>query len=307
MYPNPTPAFGDLEATNIARVLACASDLGRESDPLLILRGTVEFLREQLRLERVGLHLYDPVSGMMRGTWGTGLEGETVDERACLHQLPASNCTGLSQMHARGELWGFNDLVVQHIKTCTGQGVARRTWLAVTPLVARGELLGVMYNDCALTQRSVNRDAQRHAALFCGLIAQLLVSKRASLVSEDAPAALRHSQTGFMRRAFGLLERDPLMSGKRLAELLRVSPGHISRRFRLEVGMSLVEYRNRLRIARFRTLVDSGETNLLAAALGAGFGSYAQFHRVYRQLIGGSPREYVRDHVPSQHGDFGEP
>jgi AraC-like DNA-binding protein len=32
---------------------------------------------------------------------------------------------------------------------------------------------------------------------------------------------------------------------------------------------------------------------LLDAALEAGFGSYAQFHRVYRKLVGTAPRDYL--------------
>ncbi|NBB96178.1 MAG: AraC family transcriptional regulator [Planctomycetes bacterium] len=32
----------------------------------------------------------------------------------------------------------------------------------------------------------------------------------------------------------------------------------------------------------------------LASALQAGFGSYAQFHRVFRQYVGATPREHFR-------------
>lgn len=41
-----------------------------------------------------------------------------------------------------------------------------------------------------------------------------------------------------------------------------------------------------LRIERFFTLVSPDGGNLLQAALDAGFGSYAQFHRVFRELWG---------------------
>ena len=60
------------------------------------------------------------------------------------------------------------------------------------------------------------------------------------------------------------------------------------------VGMSLVAYRNRLRMERFSQLVDQGHTNLLGAALAAGFGSYALFHRVFRAMGRGTPREFLR-------------
>jgi transcriptional regulator GlxA family with amidase domain len=59
------------------------------------------------------------------------------------------------------------------------------------------------------------------------------------------------------------------------------------------MGISLVDYRNRLRIDRFFEAIQrSGtNTNLLDAALEAGFGSYAQFHRVYRKFVGTTPRD----------------
>jgi AraC-like DNA-binding protein len=41
-------------------------------------------------------------------------------------------------------------------------------------------------------------------------------------------------------------------------------------------------------------LVDSGGENLLEAALSAGFGSYAQFHRVFRAWRGTTPREFLQ-------------
>jgi len=51
--------------------------------------------------------------------------------------------------------------------------------------------------------------------------------------------------------------------------------------------------RNRLRLERFFAEVDQGGNNLLEAALAAGFGSYSQFHRVFRELIGTTPRDHL--------------
>jgi AraC-like DNA-binding protein len=63
--------------------------------------------------------------------------------------------------------------------------------------------------------------------------------------------------------------------------------------FRRQVGVSLVDYRHRIRVERFLGLVERDGGNLLEAALDAGFGSYAQFHRVFRHLLGVTPKEYL--------------
>jgi transcriptional regulator GlxA family with amidase domain len=90
-----------------------------------------------------------------------------------------------------------------------------------------------------------------------------------------------------------MLAKDPALGGKEIAGRLDISLSRLARVFKSEMGMSLVEYRNRLRLDRFMVLVDRGRTNLLEAALTAGFGSYAQFHRVFLALHGVSPREYL--------------
>lgn len=47
-------------------------------------------------------------------------------------------------------------------------------------------------------------------------------------------------------------------------------------------------------LAAFDVLLDKGRTNLLDAALASGFGSYAQFHRVFRAQRRMTPREYLQ-------------
>lgn len=92
-----------------------------------------------------------------------------------------------------------------------------------------------------------------------------------------------------------LREGSEGLSLNALAREVYVSPSHLSRLFRDQVGLSISEYRNRQRIARFLSSYDLGrETNMLETALRAGFGSYAQFHRVFRQVVGMGPLEYRR-------------
>src|SRR6476619_4877308 len=59
------------------------------------------------------------------------------------------------------------------------------------------------------------------------------------------------------------------------------------------MGVSLVRYRNQLRLERFVKIMDAGRSNMLEAARAAGFGSYAQFHRVFHSLRGTTPRAYL--------------
>ena len=74
-----------------------------------------------------------------------------------------------------------------------------------------------------------------------------------------------------------------------------LSASRLSEVFRQETGMTLVEFRNRQRLDRFLTLYGRGHrVSMLEAALEAGFGSYLQFYRVFRQIMGCGPSEFRR-------------
>ena len=75
-----------------------------------------------------------------------------------------------------------------------------------------------------------------------------------------------------------------------LARAARLSSSHLSRIFKEQTGVSISQFRNQQRLQRFLRLYGRGRrTTALAAALEAGFGSYAQFYRVFREQTGRSP------------------
>ncbi|HEX5283607.1 MAG TPA: AraC family transcriptional regulator [Bryocella sp.] len=78
-----------------------------------------------------------------------------------------------------------------------------------------------------------------------------------------------------------------------------LSPARLSRLFKQQTGLSIVQFRNRQRMQRFLERFEANhdskrQSTLLDSALAAGFGSYPQFHRVFRQVTGCSPAEYRR-------------
>jgi AraC-like DNA-binding protein len=82
----------------------------------------------------------------------------------------------------------------------------------------------------------------------------------------------------------------------RLDELARrsgLSAPRLSRLFKQQTGIAMVDFRNRQRIERFLQLYGTGQRlTMLDAALEAGFGSYPQFHRVFKRVMGRSPGKY---------------
>jgi AraC-like DNA-binding protein len=78
-----------------------------------------------------------------------------------------------------------------------------------------------------------------------------------------------------------------------LAHRAGLSATRLSRLFKEQTGFALVEFRNRQRVERFLEIYGTGQRRtMLDAALEAGFGSYPQFHRVFKRLMGYSPMRH---------------
>lgn len=97
------------------------------------------------------------------------------------------------------------------------------------------------------------------------------------------------------RRAASLL-REPDTSGsmQALARTTHLSRERLSRVFAQCMGIGLVQYRNHHRVQRFIHKYGHGfDANMLRAALDVGFGSYVQFHRAFKQVVGYPPAQHL--------------
>jgi AraC-like DNA-binding protein len=99
----------------------------------------------------------------------------------------------------------------------------------------------------------------------------------------------RHVLTN--RALASLMARPDLKRGD-VARLAHGSASEVSRYFHRDVGVTLTTYRTRLRLLRFIQAIEHDRNNFLAAANDAGFGSYSQCHRAFRQAFGCSPRVF---------------
>jgi transcriptional regulator GlxA family with amidase domain len=78
-----------------------------------------------------------------------------------------------------------------------------------------------------------------------------------------------------------------------LADVAGSSPRHLSRLFNEQVGMSITDYRNRLRVALARELLGHTQLDMECVAERAGFASTRQLRRAWRQFHATSPK-YAR-------------
>jgi AraC-like DNA-binding protein len=135
------------------------------------------------------------------------------------------------------------------------------------------------------------RDSDDDVLVNSGLAYLLSLAWRAFLDSDDVVEGIDlHPAVETIAR---VLRADPEAGDlATLARTAGLSPSHLSRIFKAQTGVSINTFRNQQRVQRFLALYGAGRrTTALAAALEAGFGSYAQFHRVFRQLTGRRPSD----------------
>jgi AraC-like DNA-binding protein len=276
------------EWQSVFAVLAAVDELSTFSDVEAMLQRAVEIVVERFGLQRAALYVSDPPAGrrhILRGTWSAGLDQERADERGLYLEMTEADFGLLRGLRGDGPRWLYSE---SSPAALAGSGCE---WQVVTPLLSGDHLVGVLFNDGGSGRVPMEEGRQVQALLFCSLLAGLILPRRGAAVWHALRGTSGHSPV--VQRVMDALAGQPKVSAQRLARDLGISSGHLARLFRTEMGISLVEYRNRLRIERFLGLADRSGVNLLDAALEAGFGSYAQFHRVFRKLVGTTPREYV--------------
>lgn len=85
-----------------------------------------------------------------------------------------------------------------------------------------------------------------------------------------------------------------------LARRLAVTPRHLARLFHAEVGITPGEFVERMRVEHARRLLERTDLTTKRVAAESGLGSVETLHRVFRNRLGSTPREYRQRFAPTQ-------
>ena len=284
------PADGNSLLSEVVAISTASSALPSCADADQMLRVATELARDVIGLSRVAFYIRDPSAERLvfRGSWATDPDGKTRGDHEAVHELAVRDGLALQNLRESGSPalcrpragWFVSDEV---------EAVREDDSVMVTPLFAAGHLVGMMCNQ-ALRGQLPEPGKQAAAAVLCGMVAIDYVARRGPVRFQPLGVATAPSQ--LVQRIRDAIDENPARRGKDLAVEFGVSPGHLARAFKREMGLSLVDYRNRKRIDRFwDTLRRRGRAySLKQAAFDAGFGSYAQFNRIHKKLVGVGPR-----------------
>lgn len=77
-----------------------------------------------------------------------------------------------------------------------------------------------------------------------------------------------------------------------LSNTIGVSKGYLSRIFKMDTGISLWDYLNRYRIQKAKELLLLTDESITAIAANVGYEDMSYFSRVFREIVGCSPRTF---------------
>lgn len=287
----PSPASALLDALD---------ELLRVREPHAAFRVAVQLSKERLGLREPALLLVDQSGEYLCGSWRAAPDGSLIDEREVWLKLGLLPREAEARARERVGAWTeFPEEVFPHVDL---PAVVREkpAWVALTPIFGRDRLIGFLENVGHHSDGEPQDAVQTRAALLCRALGGLLEDsqRRAQSLPWDSlltclPFVPQTPRESLVAKVVLALHDDASVSSRTLAAKLRVSTSHLSSVFHEQMGLSLTRYRNRLRIERFFTQCDPSGGNLLQAAFQAGFGSYPQFHRVFRELLDATPRDYL--------------
>jgi AraC-like DNA-binding protein len=210
-------------------------------------------------------------------------------------------------------LWLFPDQAHQLIRTDSGfsmlMAVIRTEHL--TPFCRQPENRTLLARDpgqplCRSLDSATGRslaeavwsvqEAQTQPDFFNAHLAALFLRAWRTFQEAGSPVTSERVHPGVARAARELEHRPERESLTQLAHDCGLSYSRLARVFPEVFGCTLVAYRNRLRVERFKQRFRERGLTLNAAAREAGFGSYPQFHKVFRQIEGQSPAAWKRAH-----------
>ena len=144
-----------------------------------LFKRAIELIRAKFGVERCALFIVEGTN--LRGTYGTAIDGSIVDEHSQIFPFDETWKNRFHSLKPQDSRW---ITVKETRRTWTGDAATPvgEGWIAVTPVYSGENLIGVLVNDDAITNKPLNSETQEVIAIFCSLLGSIIERKRA----EDA-------------------------------------------------------------------------------------------------------------------------
>lgn len=87
---------------------------------------------------------------------------------------------------------------------------------------------------------------------------------------------------------------DKSYSIEKLAERADISPSYFRSLFKKITGLTVIQYKNKIKVFKARDLLLSGECNVTEAAKAVGFDNIYYFSRLFKKITCANPSDYIK-------------
>ncbi len=187
---NPEPYAALVSpADSMRAILEISDELMAESSLDTIWRKAVELARSRLGIERCSIWRYDAESKTCTGTYGTDLNGLTVNESAQSFHMARGHSLLQGRHRPSGERsWSAHQdesRITQH------GGESKCAWVVDTPIRVRNERqIAIMFNDCAISHALLDEQKQDMLAVYCSTLGSIVSQKELERELQQANMAL---------------------------------------------------------------------------------------------------------------------
>ena len=165
-------------AEGMRAVLSAADELVACADVEEMHRRAVELSREKLGIERCGLYLLDATGELVQGTYGTDLQGQTSEEHNFIHAIGGWWAQCFQKPLPGSQRWFVTENEAYSNYARGNQQFGAKGWIAATPLVASRQVIGVLFNDTAISGAPLQETKQELLAVYGSFLATLIVARR---------------------------------------------------------------------------------------------------------------------------------
>ena len=169
-----------------------------------------------------------------------------------------------------------------------------RSWGECRVSAERFRALGSLLSSSPSHGRAAEQNGLSRRILASAIETWRAHERLRSTSNADYRAASHGPHEAIVRAEALLRATDAKVPLAALARSCGVSESRLSHIFKAQLGLSVVQFQNHFRVQDVIAKLGRGDSHtMLAAALDAGFGSYAQFHRAFRQVVGYGPAEHL--------------
>ena len=171
-----------------------------------------------------------------------------------------------------------------------GTPSAKRLKKITTQVTSSGMKLNLLrLKDAHFRPHAVSADQYRAVVRLLEIFAEHL-----SLIFNQIALHECNGDSRLVRRAKDYIadHKFDTIRLQQIARALNVSTFHFCRRFKLETGLTFVEYLRRARIEQAKLLLHNKNLRVSEVGYEVGFQSLTHFNRTFRKLVGNSPTEY---------------